>query len=59
MFDFIMTNLNDLLIAVTSIVTGASAICVLTPNKKDDSIMAKIQKTVNILALNFGHAKTA
>ncbi len=59
MIDFIMTNLNDLLIAVSSIVTGASAICAITPNGKEDNFFAKIKKILDVLALNVGNAKRA
>ena len=34
---FIITYFNDILIALTSIVTGASAISALTPTAKDDA----------------------
>ena len=54
---FIITYFNEILVAITSIVTGASAICALTPNKKDDTIMAKIRKVLDIVALNVGQAK--
>ena len=59
MIDFIMTNLNDLLIAVSSIVTGASAICAIAPNGKEDNVFAKIKKVLDVLALNVGNAKRA
>ena len=55
---FIITYFNEILVAITSIVTGASAICALTPNKKDDTIMAKVRKVLDIVALNVGQAKT-
>lgn len=41
----------------TAIVTAASAIAAVTPNKTDDSLVAKFAKVVNWAALNFGHAK--
>ncbi len=59
MIDFIMTNLNDLLIAVSSIVTGASAICALTPNGKKENVFSKMKKVLDVLALNVGNAKRA
>ena len=46
MIDFIITNLNDLLIAVSSIVTGASAICAIVPNGKEDNFFNKMKKVL-------------
>jgi hypothetical protein len=43
--------------ALTSIVTGASALAALTPTPKDDSIIGKLYKVVDFLALNIGKAK--
>lgn len=54
---FIITYFNDILIALTSIVTGASAISALTPTPKDDAFWAKIKKGLNFFALNIGNAK--
>ena len=55
--NFIMTYFADILVAITSVVAAASAICALTPNKKDDTIVAKIRSGLDILALNVGKAK--
>ena len=54
---FIITYFNDILIALTSIVTGASAISALTPTPKDDDFWAKVKKVLNFCALNVGSAK--
>lgn len=59
MFQFIITNLNDILIAISSIVAGASALTAVTPNKKDDGILMKVKQFLDILALNIGNAKRA
>lgn len=58
MFQFIMTNFNDILAAITSIIAGASALSALTPNKKDDSVLNKIKSCLDLFALNIGNAKT-
>ena len=50
MFDFIMQNFNDMLIALTGIVTGASALAAMTPTQKDDGFLGKIKKFLNLLA---------
>lgn len=59
MFQFIITNLNDILIAISSIVAGASALTAVTPNKKDDGILMKVKQFLDVLALNIGNAKHA
>ena len=59
MLDFIMTNIDTIFIVITSVVTGASAIAAVTPNKSDDKIVAAIKKIADFLALNIGNAKTA
>ncbi|MBO7483781.1 MAG: hypothetical protein J6T55_01495 [Alphaproteobacteria bacterium] len=54
---FIITYFNDILIALTSIITGASAISALTPTTKDDAFWSKVKKVLNFCALNVGNAK--
>ena len=58
MIQFIMTNFNDILAAITSIIAGASALSALTPTKKDDSVLNKIKSCLDVFALNIGNAKT-
>jgi len=53
-----MTNIDTIFIVITSVVTGASAIAAVTPNKSDDKIVAAIKKIADFLALNIGNAKT-
>ena len=48
---------DQIISALTSIVTGASALAALTPTPKDDSIVGKLYKMVDFLALNIGKAK--
>ncbi|MBR5130396.1 MAG: hypothetical protein IKV03_04145 [Alphaproteobacteria bacterium] len=57
MLNFIINNLNELWIVISSIVSGASAITALTPTQKDDNILSQFKKLMNILALNVGNAK--
>lgn len=59
MIQFIITYFNDILIAMTSIISGASVLTALTPTKKDDSIINKVKGVLDILAFNIGNAKTA
>jgi len=59
MIQFIITHFDDMLIAVSGIVAGASALAALTPTPVDDNILSKIKKVLDILALNVGQAKTA
>ena len=59
MLNFLISSWNDILIAISSIISGASVISALTPTKKDDNVVSKIKKGVDILALNIGNAKPA
>ena len=42
---------------ITGIVCLASMICALTPTRKDDAMMGKLYKAIELLALNIGKAK--
>lgn len=50
-------QLPDWLNAVTGVIAAASAVTALTPTPKDDRIVAKAYKVVQILALNIGFAR--
>ena len=56
---FIMIHFDDVLLAITSVVTAASAICALTPTPKDDNFVAKVRSFLDVLALNVGKVKTS
>ncbi|MBI1261411.1 MAG: hypothetical protein GC184_06775 [Rhizobiales bacterium] len=43
--------------AALSLVGAASAVAAATPTPKDDKIIGKIYRVVNVLALNVGFAK--
>ncbi len=49
------------LVAISGIVTSASALAALTPTPKDDALLGKIglflKRVINLLALNVGNAK--
>lgn len=49
MFKLIIENWKDISLVLTSVITIASVIVKLTPNKKDDKILSKI---LQIIALN-------
>jgi len=48
---------DQIIDALTAIVTGASALAALTPTPKDDTFLGKAYKLVDWLALNVGKAK--
>jgi hypothetical protein len=54
---WISTHADQIIGALTSIVTGASALAALTPTPKDDTFIGKIYKVIDFLALNIGKAK--
>ena len=47
----------ELIAILTGVVTVASAVAALTPTPKDDTIVGKVYKVVDWLALNVGKAK--
>ncbi len=59
MISFIMNHFQDFITALTSFVTGASIITAMTPSTKDDHVVGKVKKVLNICALNVANAKTA
>ena len=59
MFAFLITYWDEMLIAISGIVSSASALAALTPTGKDDTFWANIKKGLDVLALNVGHAKAA
>ena len=57
MNEYIQTNSETLIAIITGVVTIASLVASLTPTPKDDTIVGKIYKFVDLLALNIGKAK--
>ena len=54
---WILEHKDALIGILTGIVAVASAIAALTPTPKDDTIVGKIYKVIDLLALNVGKAK--
>ncbi len=57
MIDYIIQNKEELFGIVTTVIAAASAIAALTPTPKDDSIIGKVYKVIDWLALNVFKAK--
>jgi len=53
----VMASIPAWLAAIAMVVAGASAIAALTPTKRDDEVIGKIKKLIDLLALNVGNAK--
>ena len=51
--DFVLNIIS----VVTGIVCAASIICSITPTPKDDALIGRLYKIVEIAALNIGKAK--
>lgn len=49
--------IGDWIGIVTGIVCLASIICALTPTPKDDQLIGKLYKAIELLAINIGKAK--
>ena len=54
---WILENKEALIGIITAVVAVASAVAALTPTPKDDNIVGKIYKVIDMLALNVGKAK--
>ena len=50
----LLESLPAWLVAITGVVTAATAITALTPTKADDKFIAAILRVLNVLAGNFG-----
>ena len=52
-----MEHLNQYLEVALAIHAAASVICALTPTPKDDEVVGKIYKLIEVLGLVIGRAK--
>jgi len=52
-----MGMIGEWLGIVTGVVCAASIVCALTPSPKDDAMIGKLYKILDMLALNIGKAK--
>ena len=52
-----MAYLLDAFNVATALIALASAIAAMTETKKDDNLVGKLQKLLDIVALNIGKAK--
>jgi len=52
-----MSDITEIVVYLTAIVTIASIVAAITPTPKDDEMIGKLYKLVDLLALNIGKAK--
>lgn len=52
-----METIIQIFEAIPYLIAAASAICAATPSPKDDALLAKLYKLLEIAALNIGKAK--
>ena len=57
MITYIIENKAELISIATAVVSAASLISAMTPNKTDNKITGIVLKLINWLALNVGKAK--
>lgn len=57
MIQYIIDNKEGIIQAITAVIAAASAIAALTPTPKDEGIIRKISRFIDLLALNVGKAK--
>lgn len=56
MLEYIVNHAGDLLAIASGVVSVASLVAALTPTPADDSVIARLRKLVDVLALNIGNA---
>ena len=54
---YVQENWEGIVAVLTGIIATASAVAALTPTPKDDGIVKKLYKLVDLLAINVGKAK--
>lgn len=57
MLDYVLNHPLEIIAAIGSVITAASAIAAMTPTPVDDGVLLVLRKLVDFLALNVGHAK--
>lgn len=55
--EYIRENWEGIVAIISGVIATASAVAALTPTPKDDGIVKKLYKLVDLLALNVGKAK--
>lgn len=54
---WLIDNWQSVALAVTAVISAASAITALTPTPKDDAVVRKLYKVIEALGLVVGKAK--
>ena len=54
---YVQENWEGIVAVLTGLIATASAVAALTPTPKDDGIVKKLYKLVDLLALTVGKAK--
>ena len=55
--EYLRENWESIMAIISGVIATASAIAAMTPTPKDDGIIKKVYKLVDLLALNVGKAK--
>lgn len=55
--ELLKENWEGILAVLSGVIATASAVAALTPTPKDDGIVKKLYKLIDLLALNVGKAK--
>lgn len=56
---WIIDNLEHILLAVTATIAAAAHIAALTPTPRDDEAVVWVKRVFDFLAGNYGHAKNS
>ncbi len=56
-FSVVVEHIPQILEVASYIIAAAAVIATVTPTPKDNSVIAKIKKVLDFLAMNFGKAE--
>ena len=57
MIEYLNENKEGLLQVITAVIALASAVAAVTPTPKDDGVLKKLSRLIDVLALNIFRAK--
>lgn len=55
--EWITTHWDDIVTAILAVHAAAAAIAALTPTPKDDNVVRKLRKFIDVLGFNVRHAR--
>lgn len=54
---YLTENWDSVFSAITAVIAAAATVAALTPTPKDDGVLRVVRKAVDLIGMNFRHAK--